>query len=165
MIVIKLIMLFVAMSVTLYKMIMSDMFTDNIIGLIFLGIFIALYILYVRLCVLCFLASWKEGYTFNDDDDSYDYGSATGKGIAEIKYDDEPINSGEPFFGFESLTDERGYMRDGKAEELVSQLEKAKKLGRMTDDRGFIIDEDYVLTRRDHYAPDEEWEEKRDDDD
>lgn len=96
-----------------------------------------------------------DDYAANNRDGSYDSSYSSLENEEKAKYNDETIGSAKPFFGFECLTDERGYARDGKVEELETQLEKAKKLGRLTDDRAFIIDENYVKNRCDHYESDD----------
>lgn len=110
--------------------------------------------------------SYSTGSSYSSYDNNY---SSTSYGAAStsswLSNEDEEEDYYERLRNNNSLTDDRGYMRDGKAEELMYQLEKAKRLGRLTDDRGFIIDEDYVLNRYYHYDPDEDWEEKDRDDD
>ena len=98
------------------------------------------------------------GYDSNTSDVEYT-AAATSSWLSDNNAENED-DYYERLRNDDSLTDERGFMRDGKAEELMYQLQKAKKLGRLTDDRGFIIDEDYVLNRYFHYDPDEEWEEE-----
>ncbi len=77
--------------------------------------------------------------SLGDDDDDSDKSSSCG--LFGLKY--------------ESLTDEKGYMRDGKAEEYEKQIQKAIKLGRLTDDRGFIIDPYYAQRLRENFAYEE----------
>lgn len=92
--------------------------------------------------LLCFLAAYLgvAMFTGNDDDDDYSYKSGS-RGLFGLES--------------ESLTDESGYMRNGKAEEYEEQMRKASKLGRMTDDRGFIIDPYYAQRLRENFAYEE----------
>lgn len=54
----------------------------------------------------------------------------------------------------DSLLDEHGFVRNGKAEAYEEQLRKAAKAGRLTDDRGFVLNPHYAERLRDNFAYD-----------